>query len=201
MFDVPLDPSTSLTGTFDVEAFVARYPRGGHLVKGMFCNRLVDTLGASFAELQAQLIAPPRGGRYLPFKDYPQADYSRIVVASAVHRFPELDLREATRRIARDDFATFAASTMGKITLSLVGDPHAALLRMPEVFARVAPGPQLKTEERDRNTVRMVITQFFGLVEYMLGQLEGIVMSYSQMPRTRISKIGPEAFVFEIEHR
>jgi hypothetical protein len=73
VFDRPLKPSTSLTGTFGLEALVAGYP-SHYLVKGMFCSRIVDVLGSDYEALQLKLIAAPRGGRYLPFKDYPQAD-------------------------------------------------------------------------------------------------------------------------------
>jgi uncharacterized protein (TIGR02265 family) len=199
VFDVALDPSTLLRGTLDVEALVARYP-SHYLVKGMFCSRIADFLGGAFAELQPRLIAPPRGGRYLPFKDYPQADYTRLVVAAAAKRFPDLSLCEATRRLARDDFATFADSTMGKITLTVVGDAHSALLRMPDAFARVAPGPQLRTEERGTHAVRITFLRYFGSVEYMLGQIEGIVMSYHKAPHITVHRANQDEIVFDVEH-
>jgi uncharacterized protein (TIGR02265 family) len=199
VFNVPLDPGTALTSTVQVDELLARYPKH-YSVKGMFCNRIVDMLGEDFATLRPLLVAPPRGERYLPFKDYPQADYTRLVVASAAKRFPALPLSEAVRRVARDDFATFADSTMGKITTALVGDPHVALLHMPEVFARVAPGPELKTQERDAHSVHVLLTGYFGLVEYMLGQFEGIVMSFSYAPRITIARVDEHGLAFDIEH-
>lgn len=199
MFDVPLRPSTKLTGGIDLEALVAVFP-DHYFVKGMFCNRLVDVLGEDFEALRPHLIAPPRGERYLPFKDYPQADYTRIVVATAAKEFPGLDLAEASRRVAREDFATFATSTLGKITLSLVGDPHTALLRMPEAYVLVAPGPELSTEERDARTVRLTFVRHHGAVEYMLGQLEGIVMAYGKSPCTTIRRASQFKLIFDVEH-
>ena len=199
VFDRSLSPDTTLTGSIDVEALVARYP-ANYLVKGMFCNRFIDTLGADFEALQSRLIAPPRGGRYFPFKDYPQADYTRIVVAAAAKQFPDLSLAEATRRAAREDFSTFASSTLGKITLTLVGDPHTALLRMPEAFGRIAPGPQLRAEECSARAARMTLVGYYGSVEYMLGQFEGIVMSFQHSPVTVIHRVDRETLVFEVDH-
>jgi uncharacterized protein (TIGR02265 family) len=199
VFDVPLKPSTNLTGSIDVEALLAGYP-ADYLVKGMFCNRFVDVLGADFEALQPRLIAPPRGGRYLPFRDYPQADYSRIAFAAAAKQFPQLDLAEATRRAARDDFGTFASSTMGKIMLALVGDTHSALLRMPEAFALIATGAELRTEERGAHSVRMILVRYVASVEYMLGQLEGIVMSYQRSPVTTIHRLDRATLTFDVEH-
>lgn len=188
----------SLTGSVDADALAALYPQH-YTIKGMFCNRFRDSLGDDFEALRPRLIAPPRG-RYLPFKDYPQADYTRVVLAAAAKQFGELDLAEATRRVARDDFATFADSTLGKITLALVGEPHQALLRMPEAFARVAPGPELRSEERGERAVRMILARYFGSIEYMLGQFEGIVMSYAHSPVITIHRADRETLVFDVEH-
>lgn len=199
MFDRPLNPSTSLTGTFDLEALVAGYP-SDYFVKGMFCSRIVDVLGADYEALQSKLIAPPRAARYLPFKDYPAGDYTRLVVAAAQRQFPELPLSEATRRVARDDFRTFASSTWGKIALTLISEPRTALMHMPEGFTRAAPGPELRVEARDDRTVRMIFVRYRGLVEYMLGQLEGIVMSFDRTPMIVIHQAGPDLLNFDVDH-
>jgi uncharacterized protein (TIGR02265 family) len=199
VFDIPLKPSILVTGSFDLEAVVARYPRH-YVVKGMFCNRFVDLLGDDFAALLPQLISPPRGGRYLVFNDYPAADYTRIAVASAAKLYPGVDLCEATRRVAREDFGTFASSTWGKIALTLVGDPHTALMHMPDAFARVAPGPELRAEERDANTVRMSLRRYRGLIEYMLGQFEGVVLAFGRTPTITVRRVGAEDFSFDVDH-
>lgn len=199
MFDRPLQPSTSLTGTFDLEELVAAYP-SHYLVKGMFCSRFVDVLGADYQSLESKLMAAPRGGRYLPFKDYPASDYTRLVVAAAQKQFPQLALSESTRRVARDDFRTFAGSTWGKIALTLVSDPRSALLRMPEAYARAAPGPELRVEVRDNRTVRMTLVRYRGLVEYMLGQFEGIVMMYDRTPTIVIHQASRDILSFDVNH-
>lgn len=199
MFDRPLQPSTSLTGTFDLEELVAAYP-SHYLVKGMFCSRIVDVLGGDFEAMQSKLIAAPRAGRYLPFKDYPAADYTRLVVAAAQKQFPELPLCESTRRLARDDFRTFAGSTWGKVALTLVSDPRNALMSMPEAYARAAPGPELRAEVRDARTVRMILVRYKGLVEYMLGQFEGIVMMFDHTPSVVIHRVSSDILQFDVDH-
>lgn len=199
VFDMPLQPELRVTGSFDLEAVVARYPRH-YVVKGMFCNRLVDLLGDDFAALIPQLIAPPRSGRYLAFNDYPAGDYTRLAAASAAKHFPEHSKSEAVRRVAREDFAAFAGSTWGKVALTLVGDPHTALLHMPGAFARVAPGPELRAEELGAKSVRMTLVRYLGLVEYMLGQLEGVVLAFGHPPTITVRQHGENHFSFEIEH-
>lgn len=196
---MPLQPELRVTGSFDLEAVVARYPRH-YVVKGMFCNRLVDLLGDDFAALMPQLSAPPRSGRYLAFNDYPAGDYTRLAVASAAKHYAEHGMSEAVRRVAREDFAAFASSTWGKVALTLVGDPHTALLHMPEAFARVAPGPELRAEELGTKSVRMTLLRYFGLVEYMLGQLEGVVLAFGPPPTITIRQHARDHFSFEIEH-
>ena len=188
-----------VTGTFNLEAVVARYPRD-YVVKGMFCTRLVDLLGEDYDALVPQLTAPPRGGRYLPFNDYPTTDYTRIAAATAMKHFSALGMSEALRRVAREDFAAFSNSTWGRVALTLVGDPRSALLHMPEAFARAAPGPRLRSEELDDKTTRVTLERYFGFVEYMLGQLEGVVLAFEREPTITIRKLGSDAFAFEIEH-
>jgi uncharacterized protein (TIGR02265 family) len=122
------------------------------------------------------------------------------VVAAALKRFPDLPLSEATRRVARDDFKTFAGSTWGKIALTLVGDPRGALLRMPEAFARAAPGPELRVEVCAQRTVRMILVRYRGLVEYMLGQLEGIVMMYERTPTIVVHQADRDLLSFDVDH-
>ena len=199
MFDRPLQPSTSLTGTFDLEELVAGYP-SHYLVKGMFCSRIVDMLGGEYEAIESKLIAAPRAGRYLPFKDYPASDYTRLVVAAAQKQFPHLPLCESTRRLARDDFRTFAGSTWGKVALTLVADPRSALLRMPEAYARAAPGPELHAEVIEARTVRMSLVRYRGLVEYMLGQFEGIVMMYGRTPSVVIHRVSNDILNFDVDH-
>lgn len=199
MFDTPLTPEALLDGTLDVDAIAASIPPS-YIVKGMFCTRLAEVLGAEYGALERALKMPARGGRYVAFKDYPQADYTRLAVAAATKRFPRLSLREAVRRIARDDLATFADSMIGKVALALVGDARGALLRTPDSYARVAPGPVVRAEDLDDRTVRLVFEGYRGIIEYSIGQIEGIVLAYKRPPTVTVRKLATDRLGFDVVH-
>lgn len=200
MFDTPLTPDRPFEGAVDIEALIASIPRT-YLVKGMFCSRFTEVLGADFETVAAKLISPPRAGRYVPFKDYPQADYTRLALAAAQKRFPRLAVREAVRCIARDDLATFAASMIGKVVLSLAGDARTTLLRSPDAYARVAPGAGVEAAEVDVRTVRVVFTGYRGMPEYTIGQFEGVVLNFGGAPTTVLRDLGGDRLAFDVTHR
>ena len=199
MFDVPLQVDVPLEGALDVEAIVASFPPS-YTVKGMFCNRFTELLGRDFEGLVANLAMPPRGGRYVPFKNYPQADYTRLSVATAAKLFPERSLREGLRRVARDDFRIFAASMFGKIVLAVAGDARATLLRVPVAYEHVAPGPAVRAEELDAATVRVVFERYHGIVEYLVGQFEGVVLAFGHTPRVIVRKLADATLAFDVRH-
>lgn len=89
---------------------------------------------------------------------------------------------------------------MGKVTLAVIGDPHTALLHLPEAIARVAPGPELGAEERGARAVRVILVRYLGSVEYLLGQFEGIVMSYDQSPVTTIHRVDRDTLTIDVDH-
>jgi uncharacterized protein (TIGR02265 family) len=199
MYDVSLRPEAGLTGSFDLEAIIASFP-STYTVKGMFCSRYAALLDDDYASLRQHLIQPARDGRYVAFKDYPQADYTRIVAAAAAKVFPNLPLSEAVRRLARDDIHTFSTSVFGKVLMTLVGDPATALRHLPDAYVRVAPGPNVWTEELDVRSMRLVFRRHRGIVEYMLGQLEGIVMSFNRVPLVTVRRLEPETVAFDVVH-
>jgi uncharacterized protein (TIGR02265 family) len=197
MYYLSLRPEAALTGSLDLEAIVAAFPPT-YTVKGMFCARYAALLSDEYAPLSTKLISPARGARYVAFKDYPQADYTRIVAAAANKVFPNLPLTEAVRRVARDDFQTFGTSVFGKVLMTLVGDPHTALKHLPDAYARVAPGPNVWTEDIDARTIRLVFRRHRGIAEYVLGQLEGIVMTFDRHPIVTVRQLEPETLAFDV---
>lgn len=199
MFDTAHDPDQALDGTFDVDALVQTIP-SNYSVKGMFFGRFMTILGSDYASFEPKLRAAPRAGRYLPFKDYPQADYSRLVAAAAAKHYPRLPLREAVRCIARDDLATFAGSMLGKVLLSLSGDARTTLQRTPDAYARVAPGAVVRTLDLDPRTSRVVFEGYRGMVEYTLGQLEGVVLSFGRKPSVTPRQLGEDCIAFDVVH-
>jgi uncharacterized protein (TIGR02265 family) len=200
MFETPLTPDKPFEGSADVEALVAAIPRT-YMVKGMFCSRFIEILGADFAAVEPKLIAPPRAGRFVPFKDYPQADYTRLSIAAAHKRFPRLSMREAVRCIARDDLATFAASMIGKVVLGLAGDARTTLLRTPDAYSRVAPGAAVEAADLSERVVRVMFTGYRGMVEYTVGQFEGVVLNYGGKPSIVLRDLGGDRLAFDVTHR
>jgi uncharacterized protein (TIGR02265 family) len=192
MATVTLSTTQALSGDLDAEAVARAIPKT-NVVKGMFFTRHVAQLGADFANVVPRLEAPPRFGRYVPFSDYLQSDYMRVSSAVAVKVYPRLGLREAMRRLGRDDFTVFGESTVGKVILAVVGDARAALLKTPGIYIKMAPGDwTVVGEEIDEHTVRIEFFPAYGSWEYQLGQLEGVVLKYNVSPTTTVTELpGP----------
>jgi len=195
-----LTPAQYLTGTLDAEA-IARGIPSSYQVKGMFFARLVDQLGADgFARVEPELASPPRFGRFVPFSDYPQADYVRISTATAQKLYPNVSLREGMRRLGRDDFNVLATSTIGKITLAAVGDARSVLLKAPFIYEKLSPGWRVTGEALDDSTVRIEFTPVYGTWEYTLGQLEGVVLNFGGTPTTTVSELPLKKLQFDVRH-
>ncbi|GAC1362092.1 MAG: hypothetical protein NVSMB47_14250 [Polyangiales bacterium] len=191
MLSTPLSPPR-ITGTriitsvaplsfvVDVEQRFAKFPPSFTL-KGMFFSRLIG-LGARFADaVRPKLLAPPRAGRYLPFHDYPQVDYSRICHAVAVGLHPEVSIPEAMRLLARQDVATFAQSAIGRVSLALMGDLEHAILGMPSTYGAVMKGGTVAARRLGPDEFEMVFRDFYGWVDcYPFGNLEGMARRFNR---------------------
>lgn len=198
---VTLAPTQPLSGTLDVEALARGIPRT-YVVKGMFFARLLSDVGSDFEKLVPRFDGPPRLGRYVPFSDYPQSDYLRLSAAAAQKVYPSLPLREAMRKMGRRDYSVFAESTMGKVMLTVVGDPKSALLKVPFIYAKMAPGDWTITGEAlDATTVRIEFAPVYGTWEYMLGQMEGVVLNYGATPSITVSELPNRKLRFDVSAR
>ena len=196
-----LSPDLTLTGSYDVESRARNIP-ASYIVKGMFFSRLRSKLGDRWSEVELTLERPPRLGHFMPFTDYLQSDYMRICGAAAAASYPNLPLREGLRRLARDDFAVFAASTFGKVVLAAVGDVHRALLTTASIYGKMAPGDwTIRGEELDARTVRVEFLPDPGSWEYKLGQLEGVVMHFGARPLVTVSEPARGSVRFDVVHR
>jgi uncharacterized protein (TIGR02265 family) len=194
-------PGVQLLGELDIEAELRDFPRS-YFVKGMFFTRLVEQLGSDWDLLEGQLVNAPRGGRYVSFKDYPQVDYMRISVALARKLHARQSIREAMRRLARDDFEVFASSTFGKVVLAVVGDARSALLKTPYVYTKVTSGYQtIEAVELDADTVRIDFLPHYGAWEYTVGQLEGVVGHYGREPTITVQAFPQRKLCFDVKYR
>jgi uncharacterized protein (TIGR02265 family) len=191
----------ALTGDLDVEGLARSIPQT-YVVKGMFFSRIRGRLrDGGWEALLPTLSAPPRLGYYVPFSDYPQSDYTRVSAAAAVDAYPRVPVREAVRRLARDDFSVFASSTFGKVVLSAVGDVHRALLTVPTVYTKMASGDwEVRGEELAPDTVRLEFVPHYGSWEYQVGQMEGLVLYYGESPETTVSLPSPLHLRLDVHH-
>jgi uncharacterized protein (TIGR02265 family) len=187
-----------LLGAVDPEERFARFPPGFTL-KGMFFSRLVEIGGRHAATVQGKLVAPPRLGRYVPFADYPQVDYSRLAHAVATGMFPRLPVREAMRQLARLDYATFADSTVGRVSLALVSGAESALSAFPTAFSAVLRGGTLTVKKLGPGKFDVVLTDFYGWVDcYMLGTLEGVVDHFGRQFEAELDLHSPISATYHL---
>jgi uncharacterized protein (TIGR02265 family) len=121
-------------------------------------------------------------------------------MSAAAVCFPELANSEAARRVAREDFAAFATSMIGKIMLSLVGDAHTALMSMPEGYGRTTSGVRMQVEPLGARKVRLTCENYHGVPAYFLGQVEGIVVALGAEPSIVAHRLGPHALQLEVNH-
>lgn len=180
-----IDVDTPLDGDVDIPALVARVPDGMTL-KGMFFARYVNAIGEDWEEIEDELAAPPKHGRYTAFDDYPLVDYLRLLDRAARNRFPRQSTREAYRLLGRGDVETFGDSTLGKVHFSLMKDPAAALARYPDILRVLTRGMSTSEAVIARDHVKIVFARFVGAIESTLGCLEALVLNYDAKPRTEV---------------
>jgi uncharacterized protein (TIGR02265 family) len=181
-------PDVSLVGDVDAEARFERFP-SYFTAKGMFFARMVDLGGEEvWRTVEPTLKKRPALGRYLPFSDYPQEDFSRLAHAVAVQREPRRDVVEAMRRLGRVDIETFATSKLGSVVFALVaGNVTAALLKLPDMYRMSLKGGEVEASLDARDVVTLRFKDFFGWLDcYPVGQIEGLVSYYDRRAEVEV---------------
>jgi uncharacterized protein (TIGR02265 family) len=174
------DSQDSLDFDVDAEQRFGHFPKGFTL-KGMFFARLLTHSERALPEVRSKLVEPPRGDRYLPFHDYPQVDYSRLAYAIATRLHRGSSAPEAMRLVARQDFATFAASAVGRVSLALMGNAERAILKLPSAYAAVMKGGTVTASTTGKDEFEVVFRDFYGWVDcYPMGTLEGLVKHFGR---------------------
>ncbi len=170
-----------LVGHVDAEERFERFPRD-FTMKGMFFSRLLDLEASSargplLERASVRLRARPALGRYLPFSDYPQVDYSRLAYEIAIARHPTVDPVEAMRLLARLDIETFASSKLGTVVFALVGDdPIGALLKLPDMYRMSLRGGEVFATLSSRDVVELSYRDFYGWLDcYPIGHIEALL--------------------------
>jgi uncharacterized protein (TIGR02265 family) len=150
-----------------------------HAVKGMFLADLVRQLGAEWPALVADLAAPPRFGRYLPFADYPRVDHVRLMYAVARARHPHARPAQGARLLARREAQTFLNSLVGKALLAPVSTPKGALLSAPKGYQLVVKGGAVRVIDLGERRVRLEYRDYAGWVEgAVIGLIEGMLAAF-----------------------
>ncbi|MCC6214768.1 MAG: DUF2378 family protein [Polyangiaceae bacterium] len=175
-----------LRGSADLDAMRAAIPLA-YTVKGMFLSPLAHQLGRDgWARVAGQLVDPPRGGRYLAFKDYSQRDHLALAWELARTRHPGAGARQGLRLVARQDFLIFGETVIGRVMLAIVGDPISALTQMPAAYDRVVTGQKMTAARTGPSSARIEVIGEDDGWEYNLGQVEGVVMHYGRGSLCRV---------------
>lgn len=174
-------PDLPLTGTVDAEARFDRFP-SDFGVKGMFLSRMASLAPPHVLDrVRPKLVKAPSLGRYLPFADYPQVDYSRLTHAVATDLYRHVDVPEGMRRLARHDIQTFAASQVGKIMLALARDASGALMKLPEMYGAALRGGRVEAKSLEPRRISLRFTEFYGWLDcYPIGTVEGLAQHFGE---------------------
>jgi len=178
-------PGEPLVGDVDLKVALSYIPPD-NVVKGLFFTRWVAALGEEWEQVLPQLDAPAKHGRYHAFEAYPMRDYLRLVDRVARSRMPGAT-REGYRVLSRGEVEVFAASTLGKVTFSLIRDPGAALVRYADFHTLFAPGALTRARREDDRRVVISHSRYRGTWEQGLGICEALVLAFDQQPRVTVT--------------
>lgn len=183
---------------FDADERIAMAPADA-LLKGMFFLRHTSVLKDEWDRIVPTLSGPPRLGSYLPFSNYPFADYLRLSIASARKQYPRESLGQALRLLERDSVKPFADSTVGKVTLRMVPDLASAMLKIPDVQRMVFGVGRIVASSTGPRSVRV---EFKGVPSWLdcaaLGNFEGAAAMYGEKTVIEADVQGPGDATYDI---
>lgn len=187
-FRVVLDVThrDTLSGDIDIEALIRAVPPK-HLIKGAFLAKNASHAGPELEKLQPKLVAPPRGGRYLPFTDYPFVDYLRVTDAAARRKYRTVGGREAHRLLARSVYQTFSETTLGKVVGTLATGPASVMLKYEEVYNRMLVGARVTMRQRADRHIEAEFINYYSTLEAIVGVFEGMVLTFQGSPQVAVT--------------
>jgi len=160
------------------------------MLRGVFFSNLLTMARTSRCELPDDTVK-----KYHAFKDYPLTDHVRLLaeVARAVH--PKLPFGEALRQIGQRIYPMFAASLVGKVIFSTVGNnPSSVLAAGVKAYNVSASVGQVQILELDDSHGHFYLENMYNFVEqYHVGIFEGSIKVIGYVPclltkpRTRTS--------------
>lgn len=185
-FDVPLRDDGFPTYAERVAATDA-----AQTVKGMFFDDLVRVLGDSLGSHDAELLAPPRGGRYVPFSSYPLRDHAVLAYHAARKLHPDLSMREGLRRMHRGNLDALRRTTVGRVLTALAGDVKSGFARLEEAFALSRVSGTLRVQVIEDRAIEVRIEAANPWIDCSdLGTLEGMGSFFGKTFRTEVALDG-----------
>jgi uncharacterized protein (TIGR02265 family) len=188
---------TPFLGDVALEALVAAVP-ASHAIKGMFVASNANAVSDDWSRIEPALMAPPRGGRYLAFSDYPFADFLRVSDAAVRRKFPTKGTREGHRLLSREIIGTFGESVAGRATLSWLREPEGLLRQYEEVFNVMMTGASVKVRVTDARSTDIEYDDYYGTAEAIFGVLEGIVLACHVSPRVTLETTGVGGYIARV---
>ncbi len=194
----PAEPRVDIE--VDLDAHVALVPKGA-TIKGMFFNQLTaharraDPLFEVPAGLQSRVL------RYLPFKDYPYADWLRVCHAASRASFRHLPMGQALRKMGAEAYDTLLATTVGKVIFAAVSKDVGRVLEYgPRAYGVAVHCGRVTAERLGPRLVCYRFERLPGFLEtYQVGVMEGAVAAAGGRARVRVALDGLADGVLHIE--
>ena len=101
-----------LRGDVDIQRLLRMCPPA-HTIKGAFIAPNALAIASDWPGVEPTLRAPPRGGKYLTFSDYPFSDHLLLSDLAARAKYPGIPTCEAHRLLTRSTMDIFSNTTLG----------------------------------------------------------------------------------------
>jgi len=160
----------------ELERSIALLPKHA-CVKGVYFSDVLRR--ASKAEPHAEILrragVAPR--RWLPFFDYPYADWMRIAVVAAQALTPEKSPAEGMRELGRHAYDTLLDTQVGRVVFGVLGTEVSDILRIgPKGYAMMVNFGSVTAEAVGASRYRYRFREFPCFLEtFQVGVLEGAV--------------------------
>ncbi|MFO0605423.1 MAG: DUF2378 family protein [Polyangiales bacterium] len=192
-----VDPRTHLP--VELDAQLALLPRRA-TCKGMFFTDPLARAGrvAPTVDVFARAGVAPR--RYLPFVDYPHAEWMRIANAAAAVIAPGGRVGDGLRELGHHAYDAIFENPIGKVLFGPLG------FDLERVFEHAGTGYRLglgfgavRAERVAAQHWRVRFTDFPSFIEtYNVGVIEGAVRRYGYTPRVRARLDDPSRGVLDV---
>ncbi len=186
----------------DLEGQVALLPPRA-TCKGMFFLDPIARAQRHDAAVDLFAMAGVAPRRYMPFLDYPHAEWMRVAYAAATVLSPGGRVGEGLRELGRHAYDVIFANPLGKVLFSPFG------FDLERVFAHAGMGYRLgigfgavQSERRGPQHYRVTFEDFPSFLEtYNVGVFEGAVAHYGSEAVVRIAHEHPAQATMDVTWR